>query len=142
MTRCVLLFPHTSCFVLIWTCGRALVPTGHPGPTPHRPPLHTHPQYQLHVQVCVLAFLPAEAQLCLNATTECQSISVVPVTHTAGLRSCVGTVSSMSVMRAPLRLCNPHTERKRRLPRAAPTPAHLPSSVPLSASCCPSLYLL
>lgn len=49
---------------------------------------------------------------CVNATTgEWQPVRVVPVTHTAGLRYCVGTVSSLSVPIAVTScLCNPRTE--------------------------------
>lgn len=68
---CVLLFTHTSCFVLIRTCKTASVPTSHPGPSPHRPLLLTHPQHQLCPCVwarvspcfhaCVLACPPIKA---------------------------------------------------------------------------------
>lgn len=82
ITSHLLLCPYLD----LWTHS-SLMPTGHPGPTPHRLPLYTHPLHQLCKSVCVSLFLcvyvftclPAEAQLCLNATTECQSISVLPV---------------------------------------------------------------
>lgn len=82
----VLSFPHTSCFVLFWTCGWAAVPTGHPGPAPHRPPLHTHPQSQLLkcvfvcMRVSVSVSWPAcylRHNFCLNATTGSGSQSVL-----------------------------------------------------------------
>lgn len=77
----VLSFPHTSCFLLIWTCGWAAVPTGHPGPA-HRPPLHTRPQSQLLKCVCVSVSVSWPAcylrhNFCLNATTGSGSQSVL-----------------------------------------------------------------
>lgn len=75
-------------------------------------PSHTPtvPAVQVCVCACEFARLPAEAQL-LSNHGECQSARVVPVIHTAGLRYCVGTVSSMSVLIAVTPcLCNPRTE--------------------------------
>lgn len=125
------------------------MPTGHPGPTPRRPPHHTHPPHQLCDCVCqcacALACLPAVAQLCLNATAECQSSRVVPVTHTAGWRYCVGAVSTLSATVATSCLCIPRTQKHTEVsPRPAPAPPHQPArlSVLLSAHCCISLSTL
>lgn len=120
----VLLFLHTLCFVLIWTCGRtqALVPTGHPGPTPHRLPLsHTHGTSCASVFLYMCVCMPAcWGKLCLNATAAWQSVSVVPVTHTAGSQYCVGTVFSVSVIIATSCLCYPHTKSNRGFPGLRP----------------------
>lgn len=79
---------------------------------------HTHSPSCWSVYVCVclmvceLVCLLSEAQLLSKCHHgEWQPVCVVPVTHTAGLRYCVGTVSSLSVPIAVTScLCNPHTE--------------------------------
>ena len=92
------------------------------------------------VSVCMcVACLPAVAQLCLNAAAECQSSRVVPVTHTAGWRHCVGAVSTLSVMVAAACLCIPRPQKHAEAsPRPAPALPHQPArpSVLLSASVC------
>lgn len=124
----------------LWTSFCAHWPSG--TNTSQASPSHT-PTVPV-VQVCVSVFtrafvcLSAEAQLCLNATTECQSISVVPVTHTAGLCFCVGTVSSMSVMMAICCLCNPHTETNWGFPDPHPL---LHICQPFSPSICTSVFI-
>lgn len=121
------------------------MPTGHPGPTPRRPPHHTHPPHQLCDCVCqcacALACLPAVAQLCLNATAECQSSRVVPVTHTAGWRYCVGAVSTLSATVATSCLCIPRTQKTHRgFPPARTRPA-TSASPSLRPPVCALLYL-
>lgn len=64
-----------------------------------------------------------------------QSVSVVPVTHTAGSQYCVGTVSVMMI--APSRLCNLHTQKK----QSEASPACTHSSTSASPSLRPSAFL-
>lgn len=114
---------HTVCVVVpshlllcpyldLWMSCSAHWPSG--TSTSQASPSHTPtvPAVQVCVCACEFARLPAEAQL-LSNHGECQSARVVPVIHTAGLRYCVGTVSSMSVLIAVTPcLCNPRTETK------------------------------
>lgn len=118
------------------------MPTSHPGPTPHRPPLHTHPQYQLWKCMCVTVCL--YTCVCMppgwgtNVTVPCQSFSVVPVTHTAGLQYCVGTFGSMSVMQTTSCLCNPRTETNEGFPGPYPL-QHI--CQPILLSTCTSVFI-
>ncbi len=105
----------------------------------------TAPAVRVCVSVCVyasaLSCSPAEVQLCLNATNECQSVHVVPVSHTAGLRYCVGTVSSMGVMIAMSCFCNPHTETNRGFPGPHPL-RHICQPISLSVSMSVFIHIL
>lgn len=143
---------HTVCVVLpshlllcpyldLWMSCSAHRPSG--TSTSQASPSHTPtvPAVQVCVCACEFARLPAEAQLLSKCHHgECRWAHVVPVTHTAGLRYCVGTVSSVSVLIAVTPCsCNPRTETK----WGFPSP-HLLRHIcqPVSLSICTSLYPL
>ena len=104
----------------------------------------THTHHTSCATVCVIVYVclhafPAEAQLCLNATAECQSSRVCAShPHSRFALRCRRRLHIECDSRHVVFVYSPHTKTLWGYPRPAPAPPHLPArlSVLPSASVC------